>query len=167
MSDYIFAFLLVVHIAAIVGWMGAATLFASVLGPSLAHMEREGRAEFLVKIVPRYTRYVGAMAGLSIVFGVALYGYALSAKLLPTGNALLLLQAGAVVGLVAFILAFAIVIPSSRNLTRLVNESRSTPQPQGQAEVITRTQQKLRMATGAISGLLLVVLILMVLGATL
>ena len=169
MSDYIFASLLVVHIIAIVGWMGAAFLFSSVLGPSLDHMEPVARSEFLVKVVPRYMRYIAMTSVLAVIFGVGLYAYAASSSALPrTGSsALLLLQAGAGMGLIALILAFVIVLPSGRTLTRLITEGRNGPPPQGQADIIIRTQQRMRMASAAISALLLLVLILMVLGATL
>jgi uncharacterized membrane protein len=169
LTDYVFLTLLVVHILAIVGWMGAAFLFSSVLGPSLSKMEAGGRAEFLSKVIPRYTRYVMATSLTAVVFGVALYGYAFEySKNLPAGIALTLLQAGAVVGLVALIVSLALVIPTARTLGRMLNEGKSgAPQPPGQAGLMTALQSRVRIGTISVTGLLFLVLVLMVVGASL
>lgn len=169
MTDYIFIGLLAGHILAIVGWMGAALLFTSVLGPSLENMGSNVRAEFLTKAIPRYTRYIASSSGAAIALGISLYGYALrySASNLPTGIALTLLQAGAGVGLVAFIVVMAIVLPSARHLLRLLKEGQSgTIQPAGQVDAIALSQKRVRMGTVAVLGLLVLVLVLMVAGST-
>ncbi len=169
MTDYIFVTLLVVHILAIVGWMGAAFLFSSVLGPSLSRMEPSGRAEFLSKVIPRYTMYVMATSIVAVVFGVALYGYAFEySKNLPSGIALTLLQAGAVVGLIALIISLGLVIPTARNLGRMLSGSKGgAPAPQGQTSVMAAMQSRVRIGTISVTVLLLLVLVLMVAGATL
>lgn len=169
MADYIFLTLLVVHILAIVGWMGAAFLFSSVLGPSLSHMDSSGRAEFLSKVIPRYTRYVMATSLTAVVFGVALYGYAFEyAKNLPSGVALSLLQAGALVGLVALIVSLGLVIPTARTMGRMLNDGKSgAPAPEGRAMVMTSMQSRVRIGTVSVTVLLFLVLILMVVGASL
>jgi uncharacterized membrane protein len=169
MTDYIFVGLLIGHILAIVGWMGAALLFTSVLSPSLETMASSARSEFLVKAIPRYTTYVASTSGAAVVLGIALYGYAIvyASKSLPTGVALTLLQAGAGVGLVAFIIVMALVLPSARHLLRIVKEGQSgTMQPAGRQEAIARVQSRVRTGTIGVLGLLVLVLILMVAGST-
>jgi uncharacterized membrane protein len=169
LTDYIFLTLLVVHILAIVGWMGAAFVFSSVLGPSLSSMESSGRTEFLRKVIPRYTRYVLATSLVAVIFGIALYGYAFEyAKNLPTGQALSLLQGGAVLGLIALIIALAVVLPTARSMVRLLDKGKSeAPAPQGQIGGMSAMQSRVRIGTIGVTILLFVVLVLMVVGASL
>ena len=166
MTDYIFATLLFLHILAVVGWMGAALLFSSVLGPSIKTMTPSGRAEFLTKTISRYTNYIFATSIGAVVFGLALYAYAFRESLIPIGNAATLIQAGAGLGLVALILSLAVVMPSARNLVRMLKETQtSTPPPGSQEASIVSAIQRVRMGTGIVAGLLFIVLILMVFGA--
>jgi len=146
--------------------MGAAFLFGSVLAPSLSKMEGNARAEFLSKLIPRYTRYVFASSIVAVIFGLALYGYAFtySRANFPSGSGLIFLQAGAGLGLIALIITLGFVMRAARKLYLLLKSSA----PGGEGGVdITSTQKKVRMGTGIVAGLLLIVLVLMVVGATL
>jgi uncharacterized membrane protein len=167
LTDYIFLTLLVVHILAIVGWMGAAFVFSSVLGPSLSKMEPLARAEFVRKIIPRYTMYVIATSLIAVTFGVLLYGYAFETKILPTGTPLTLLQAGAVLGLIAFVIALGFVIPAARTMVRTMNENKSqSSSVESQTSSLSQIQFRVRAGTVAATVLLFLVLVLMVVGAT-
>jgi hypothetical protein len=147
--------------------MGAAFLFTLVLGPSIEKMAGGARSEFLIRTIPLYTMYVASISGTAIVLGVSLYGYAYSAKDLPTGIALTLLQAGAGVGLVAFIIVMALVLPSARHLLRLLREAQvGTMQPAGRTDAIGQAQSRVRTGTASVLVLLILVLILMVVGST-
>jgi uncharacterized membrane protein len=167
LADIVFIVLLIVHILAVVAWMGAAFLFGSVLAPSLSKMEGNARAEFLSKLIPRYTRYVFASSIVAVIFGLALYGYtsAYSRINFPSGSGLTFLQAGAGLGLIALIITLGFVMPAARKLFLLL---KSSAQGGGGGGVdITSTQKRVRMGTGIVAGLLLIVLVLMVVGATL
>ncbi len=167
LTDYIFLVLLVGHILAIVGWMGAAFLFTSVLGPSLEKMANEARSEFLIKTIPRYSMYVASTSGAAILLGASLYGYSYVAKDLSTGIALNLLQAGAGTGLIAFIVVMAIVLPSARHLLRLLREGQAgTVQPAGRGNAIALAQSRVRTGTAIVFVLLILAVVLMVVGAT-
>jgi hypothetical protein len=148
--------------------MGAAFLFSSVLDPSLSSMEPGGRAEVLRKIIPRYTRYVVATSLTAVIFGVALYGYAFEySKNLPVGVALYLLQAGALVGLIALVVALGLVIPTARTISRMLNENKNgAVVPEGQTAVLSAMQSRVRMGTMTVTVLLFLVLVLMVVGAS-
>jgi hypothetical protein len=131
-------------------------------------MDPGARAEFVRKIIPRFTRYVIATSLIAIVFGVALYGYAFEAKNLPTGIALILLQAGAGLGLIAFIIALGLVIPTARRMVRILNENKNGSPVQGtQTGGLVAMQSRVRTGTVVVTVLLFLVLVLMVVGASL
>src|SRR2546425_7102834 len=75
MVDSVFLVLLVVHVGSIVAWMGGASLFISVIAPSLGKMSPGSRAEFIMSALPRYMRFVGGSAILAVIAGLAPYGY--------------------------------------------------------------------------------------------
>lgn len=159
--------LLVGHILAIVGWLGAAFLFTLVLGPSLEKMADSARSEFLIKAIPRYAAYVASTSCAAIAFGISIYGYAYVSSNLPSSIALNLLQAGAGLGLVAFLVVMAVVLPSARHLLRMLKEGQNgTMQPVGQRNAIVLAQSRVRTGTAIVLGLLILVLILMVVGST-
>ncbi len=74
-ADATFLVLLVLHVGAIVAWMGGAALFVSVIIPSLSKMSPASRAEFIQSALPRYLRFITGSSILAIIAGVILYGY--------------------------------------------------------------------------------------------
>jgi uncharacterized membrane protein len=163
LTDYIFLGLLILHVAAIVGWLGASIVFVSVLGPSLGGMSPEGRASFTLNVVPRYIRYVLITSILSLVFGVALYGYSErpGSAVSSSSSGLIWIQVGAVIGVVAFILALAVVLPASKKLVQLAKGTKSDSPP---TEMLA-AQKRIRIGAGIVTVLLAIVLILMIAGA--
>ncbi len=163
MTDYIFLTLLILHVGSIVGWMGASTMFVSVLGPSMKTMSPEAQDSFSLNLVPRYSRYVLLTSILSLIFGVLLYGYSEmpGSGVAPSSSGLIWIQAGAALGIVAFFLVLAIVFPSSKKIVKIVKETRSG----GSGGDLAAVQGRVRMGAGIVSALLIVVLILMIAGA--
>src|SRR5437660_11340218 len=95
-ADATFLVLLVLHIGAIVAWMGGAALFVSVIIPSLSKMSPSSRAEFIQSALPRYLRFITGSSILAIIAGLILYGYTTkTATSLDTStSALVYIQAG-------------------------------------------------------------------------
>src|SRR5437667_10402189 len=118
MADALFLVLLILHIGAIVAWMGGAALFVSVIIPSLSKMSPASRAEFIQSALPRYLRFITGSSILAITAGLILYGYTT-----PSGPGAIYLQAGAVLGLVVLLIALGILIPSGRKLVSLVQQT--------------------------------------------
>ncbi|MGI0084798.1 MAG: hypothetical protein ACREBQ_06920, partial [Nitrososphaerales archaeon] len=143
--------------------MGAAIVFVSVVGPSMRAMTPEGRTQFSLNVVPRYSRYVLGTSVASIIFGVLLYGYSVmpNSTVAPTSSGLVWIDAGALLGVIAFILVVVIVWPSSKKLVRLAKDAKSG----GSSGDVEAVQRKVRMGAGIVSGLLVIVLILMITGA--
>ncbi len=168
MVDSVFLVLLVVHVGSIVAWMGGASLFTSVIAPSLGKMSPASRAEFIVSALPRYMRFVGGSAIVAVVAGLLLYGYTtqVATSLAPSSSGAIYVQSGAVLGLVVLIIAFGVMIPSGRKLVSLVRQM-SKPQATPPAATIASLQKRLTMAGRLGVTLLALALILMVIGASL
>jgi uncharacterized membrane protein len=159
LTDYIFLVLLILHIGAIVAWMGAGIVFVSVLGPSMQAMTPAGRTEFFLNVLPRYMRYILFTSIASIVFGVLLYGYSVmpSSTVAPSSSGLIWIQAGAGLGVIAFIVVVGYLWPLSKKLVKSAKgEAQNTDG--------LKIAQSMR-AGGAIAALLLaIVLVLMITG---
>jgi len=165
MADAIFLFLLVVHIGSVVGWMGGAALFTSVIIPSLSKMSPQARIEFIRSAFPRYIRFTAGSAILAIVAGLSLYAYITQVvtSLAPSPAGTPYVSAGAVLGLIVLIIALGIMVPSGRKFVALTKEP---PSPQTQPRIAS-LQKRMNIAGRAGLSLLGIALILMVIGASL
>ena len=165
MADPLFLVLLILHIGAIVAWMGGAALFVSVIIPSLSKMSPGSRAEFIQSALPRYLRFISVSSILAIIAGVILYGY-----IAPVGPGAGYIQAGAVLGLVVLLIALGILVPSGRKLVSLVkqtpgSQAGTTPQDPTMTQM-SRLQKRMGLAGRLGIALLGIALILMIIGAS-
>jgi len=172
-ADATFLVLLVLHIGAIVAWMGGAALFVSVIIPSLSKMSAASRAEFIQSALPRYLRFITGSSILAIVAGLILYGYVTTqttSSFALTGPGLVYIQAGAVLGLVVLIIALGILVPAGRKFISLTKQA---PKPQVDASVqsllptqMAGLQKRMGIAGRLGVALLGIALILMIIGAS-
>jgi uncharacterized membrane protein len=170
MAEALFLVLLIVHIGAIVAWMGGAALFVSVIIPSLSKMSPASRAEFILSALPRYLRFITGSSILAIVAGLILYGYYFATSSASGFPGLFYIQAGAVLGLIVLIIALGILVPTGRQLISLVKQG---PKPQAEPAAqdpnldrVARLQRRMRMAGRLGVTLLGIALILMIIGAS-
>src|SRR5712691_6850267 len=134
-ADAAFLVLLILHVGAIVAWMGGAALFVSVIIPSLAKMSPASRAEFIQSALPRYLRFITGSSILAIVAGLILYGYATTQTTSSFALAepgLMYIQAGAVLGLVVLVIALGILVPAGRKFISLTKQAPKPPEPSTQ-----------------------------------
>ncbi len=168
MVDIVFLILLVLHITAIVAWMGGGVLFISVVSPSLRNMSPSSRSEFVNFTLPRYFRFITGTSIIAIVAGLILYAYITqaAASLAPSDSGLIYIQIGAVLGLIALVLVLGVAMPAGRKLVSLSNQMAKTPAENmaGQIESLSR---RLSMAARIGVTLLGLTLILMIVGAEL
>jgi uncharacterized membrane protein len=167
MADALFVVLLILHIGAIVAWMGGAALFVSVIIPSLSKMSPASRAEFIQSALPRYLRFITGSSILAILAGLILYGYITqtATSLAPSTSGSLYVQAGAVVGLVVLIIALGVLVPAGRKFVRLTKQAPSSAQDPIVAQ-IAGLQKRMGMAGRLGVALLGIALILMIIGAS-
>jgi len=164
LADIIFVVLLVLHIGFIVVWAGAATLFSMIISPSLGRITPAARAEFVTATLPRYIRFIVASATGSILFGVLLFGYIFrSSTLAPSSSGLPLVEAGAALGLIAYIVAIGVVYPTANKLVKTIKQMPATEADQGE---IAQLQKRMRVGASSAAGILALTLILMVVGAS-
>src|SRR5713226_9262538 len=170
MAEALFLVLLILHIAAIVAWMGGAALFVSVIIPSLSKMSLASRAEFILSALPRYLRFITGSSILAIIAGLILYGYYFATSPASSFPGLIYIQAGAVLGLAVLIIALGILVPSGRKLISLVKQTSGTqaePTPQDQTMTqMARMQRRMGLAGRLGITLLGIALVLMIIGAS-
>jgi uncharacterized membrane protein len=166
MADAVFVILLLLHVGSIVAWMGGATLFVSVLTPALRKMSPGSRGEFVVSVIPSYMRFIGGSSIAAAVAGLALYAYItqIATSLAPSGSGAIYIQIGAVVTLIVLVIAFGVLIPTSRKLVGLLKQAA----PGGDSAISAQVgslQKRLGMAARLGVFLLAVTFILMIVGA--
>ncbi len=171
MADAVFLVLLLLHVGSIVAWMGGATLFVSVVAPSLRRMSPTSRSEFVLFAFPGYMRFIGGSSIVSVVAGVALYSYItqVATSLAPSNSGLIYIQAGAVLSLIVLLIAFGIIIPTGRKLVNLLKQAKQQAAPDTDTPMAAQMaglQKKLAM--GARLGVVLLALtfIMMIVGAS-
>ncbi len=171
MADAVFLVLLVLHVGSIIAWMGGATLFVSVLTPALRRMSPASRGEFVLSVIPSYMRFIGGSSIAAAVAGLALYAYItqVATSLAPSNSGLIYIQIGAVVTIIVLLIAFGVLIPTSRKLVGLLKQSQKQAAPGGDVAMTTQVgnlQKRLGMTARLGVFLLAVTLILMIVGAS-
>lgn len=169
MADAVFLVLLVLHVGSIIAWMGGATVFVSVLSPGLRRMSPTSRGEFTVSMLPSYMRFIGGSSIGAAVAGLALYAYItqVATSLAPSNSGLPYIQVGAVVTLIVLLIAFGILIPTSRKLVALLKQSQGEPAADAVVTAqVAGLQKRLGMAARLGVLLLAVTFILMIVGAS-
>jgi Domain of unknown function (DUF1772) len=171
MADAVFVTLLVLHVGLIVTWMGGATMFVSVVAPSLRKMSPAARGEFVLSVLPGYMRFIGGASLAAAIVGLALYAYItqVATSLAPTSSGLIYIQIGAIVTLVILVIAFGILIPTSRKLIGLMKQSQKQAAPGGDSSISTQVaslQKRLGMSATLGVVLLTLTFVLMIVGAS-
>ena len=164
-ADPVFIVLLVLHVGAVVSWMGGAILFTNIIMPSLSKMSPSSRSEFIQSALPRYIGFSAVSAIVAIIAGVSLYGYVTQAapSLAPSIAGSPYVQTGAIIGLIVLIIALGVMVPSGRKFLALTKQS---PDPQTQPKIAS-LQKRMGIAGRLGVALLGIALILMVIGASL
>ncbi len=164
--SYVIAVLTWFHILGAIGWLGAAMFFGMIIGPLLPGLSPATRGELLVKLVPRFTRYVAGFAIATSVFGVALV-FAIAGGnlsiLSPSNSFGLFVSAGAAVTIVAMILAFVVVLPTANKIVGITKNMQQNPGPP--PPELPSFQKRLRISATTVVVLLLIVLAFMVAAA--
>jgi uncharacterized membrane protein len=169
LADVGFIVLLILHIGFIVTWFGGAALFTMIIAPSLAKIAPASRAEFVIATFPRYVRFIAVTATGSVVFGVLLFGYVTrsATSLAPSSSGLSLIEAGAVLGLLAYVIAVGVVYPSANKLVKTMKQISNSPGGASQsASEISQLQKRIRIGASSATGILALTLILMIVGAS-
>jgi uncharacterized membrane protein len=156
------------HIFGAIGWLGSGMVFAVVVGPGLSILSPQSRVEFLVKILPKYLRYVEGFSMLTIVFGVVAAAVFLNGNFSSISFSTsfgLYITAGALLALVGVAMAFSVIIPTARRIVGFAEALTKAPGPPP-AEMLSAAE-RLRLSSTVAVFVLIAVTVLMVAGATL
>jgi len=121
----VIAVLTFLHIASAIGWLGALVFFLSVVGPSVRKFTPAASLEFLTKVGPRQTMYFAGVATSTIVFGLALLftAFGIDYTTWPA-----YIEVGFSLGLLAYLIAILVAIPSFRKVDKIAHQIMSNPQ---------------------------------------
>ena len=155
--------LLWLHIFAAVGWMGAAMVFAMIIGPSLASLTPPTRSEFVVKVLPKYVGYVQTFTLATPLIGVAL-ALAISngsfGVFSPSTRFGGFISAGAGLAVLAMVIVFGVITPAAKKVVKLTEEAMKS---QGAPPTeLHGAAKKMRVGAGVGLALLVVILVCMV-----
>ena len=153
------------HIFAAVGWLGSAMVFGLLIGPMLPSLTPGTRAELVVKLFPKYVRYVEGFSIATVTFGVLLVldigSGGMSAFSLSTTFGLYI-TVGAVLAALTVVFALVLIAPTARKVARLTDEmikNHGPPSPE-----LPKASARLRLSATIGLVLLILVLICMVAG---
>jgi uncharacterized membrane protein len=157
-GDIGFVILLVIHITSFTAWVGSAIVLVFSIQPSISI---EKARDLLVSALPGFSKLVRYSSGSTLISGLVLLGYVdtVDTSLFPTGLGLLLLISGAVLGLVAFMVATTVIVPSSNKLIGIFSSDSV-----GSVEQFNKSMDTIRSGSRGVLALLFLVLILMVSG---
>jgi uncharacterized membrane protein len=159
-SDILGAALNWLHVFSAIGWLGAALTFGMVLGPVLPGLTPGSRGELLLKLLPKFKRYVMIFAVSTVVFGAS-FAIAMADgdwSMFSLSNAWgLRIDIGAIIALATLGVAFVVVIPAMNKVVKLLTEMKVQP---GQAPSPQLPLQMKRMKLGATAAMLMLMLVL-------
>ncbi len=163
MADAIFVTLLFIHIIFVVAWLGASLFGNIVLFPLIPKLSAQARSDFSRLVVPGVFRY-GLIAGMiALADGVLLYIYInfVNTIYATSSAGLPLIQAGALIGLLAVILVNSIQNNTMRKIQKISTQTLS----QDDQRTVGLLQNRLKIAARTGAALLVIVLVLMVVGS--
>lgn len=156
------------HIVGAIGWLGAAMVFGMVVSPTLQTLSPASRAELVLKLFPRYVRYLVAFTLITPIFGVVLAldiaggNFALFA---PTTSFGLFISVGALLSVVTMVVSIGVAVPTINKIIGLTEEATKNPGPPPAALQAAFGRLRITATTGLI--LLFLVVACMVAAATL
>jgi uncharacterized membrane protein len=111
------------HVLAAMGWLGGGLLTTFVLGPNLRKLQPAANLEFNAKVLPRILRFVQAMIGATLLFGVLLlyYYYGGDLSTFSKTSQGMELSVGIALALVTAAVAWTVTFPSFNKVVKIAN----------------------------------------------
>ena len=155
------------HIVSAIGWMGSTIFFAMILAPVMRSLSPQARAEFSIKMTPKFANFVRLFAILTVIFGLSLVLSLTKCNL----EALALttiwgigMSGGITLTIIGLALGFGISIPTSKKMVKLTQEMQSNPQSTAMAQ-IPKLQKRMAITTITILALQFCIVVFMVMAA--
>ncbi len=156
-----------VHIFGAIGWLGGAMVFGMVIGPAMEKFSAPTRGEFVVKVVPRFTRFIEVFSIVTVVFGlltVAVYANGDYSIMSLSNSFGLYISIGAVLAVVAIVIGLGVIIPAAHKIVKITESLMKNPAPP--PPELTVAAKRLKFGSVSAMVILIVVTIFMVAAAT-
>jgi len=119
------------HIFSVIGWSGAALTFLITVKPTIAKFSPQASGEFIVKVMPRFTRSVQILSALTVTFGPLLAftmndGPPNQFNLVSPWSICIVI--GASIGITALLVVFLLLTPTAGKLVRIIRQIQQNPQ---------------------------------------
>jgi len=143
-------------------------VFAMLIGPTLPTLSPGSRGELIVKLLPKYIRWGEIFAFITPIFGLSLALYIShgSMSVFTFSNPFgMYISIGALLSLVAWVVAFGFVAPTGRKVVWFTNQmmkNPGTPPPAG----LLKANKRLRIASTTGLVVLFLIVACMVIAAT-
>ena len=152
------------HIASAMGWLGGVIFFISAVGPGVRTFTPPASLEFLTKVGPRQLRFFAGVATATIVFGLALL-FATFGTDYSTWPSYI--EVGFGLGLVAYLIAVFVTVPTFRKVDKIAHQMVASPQPGPPPPEFSKLLRRANLAANAVAAILLLTLVFMVSSAVL
>jgi len=158
--------LLWLHVFSAASWFGAVMLFAMVVGPTIGDFTPATSGEVVLKMLPKYLRFIVILTLLTPILGLATLLYSSNGAFAvfdPSTSFGAYMSAGVVLSLMSWLVVFAVIYPTGRKIVRITEEfvKNQAPQPPG----LPRLAMRLKISTGIGLVLLIAILVCMVAAA--
>jgi len=150
------------HVLSAATWFGAVVLFAMVVGPTIGDFTPATSGEVVVKLLPKYLRFLLICTILTPILGLitALYpNWSFSIFSSSTSYGMYL-SVGAVLSLVTWLVTFAVIYPTGRKIVAITKEMTKNQSPPPQA--LSKLAMRLKISSGIGLVLLVGILVCMV-----
>ena len=154
----VIAVLTFLHIVTAMGWLGGVIFFLSAIGPGVRAFTPPALLEFLTKVGPKQVSFFAGVATGTIAFGLALLFAAFGTDYSSWPN---YIEAGFGFGLIAYLIAVLVTIPTVRKLSGIARQLMSGPAGPPPPE-LSKLLKRANIATLAVALLLLLALVFMV-----
>lgn len=126
------------HIFSVIGWSGAALTFLISIKPTVAKFSPQASGEFVLKVLPRFTRSVQILSALTLTFGPLLAftmndGPPNQFNLVSPWSICIVI--GASIGITALLVVFLLLTPTATKLIRAIRQIQANPQQPPPAEL--------------------------------
>jgi len=155
------------HIFSAATWFGAVMLFALVVGPTIGDFTPATSGEVVVKMLPKYLRFLAMFTLLTPVLGLATLLASSNGDFSifsPSTSFGAYMSAAAALSLISWLVVFAVVYPTGSKIVKITEEfvKNQSPQPPG----LPRLAMRLKISSGIGLALLIAILVCMVAAAT-
>ena len=154
----VIAALTFLHIASAMGWLGGVMFFLSAVGPGVRTFTPPASLEFLTKVGPKQLRFFAGVSTATIVFGLALLFATFGADYAAWPW---YIEVGLTMGLVAYLIAVLVTIPTFRKLDKMAHEIMSKP-PGPPPPEFPKLLKRANMAATLVAVILVIALVFMV-----